>query len=229
MQDSNVGKTPPKNFGRKLSGKLIIVFMVLLLIIVVALTALIGNIRFNMFLSSIEPRESFNLIVKDLREFEKNRKNFPETLDELGKEKTWTLNDGLGPVNTRDGVTIKSSDNSVSRLRYRNYEYLYSRLANESGEPIAVLWAVPRIGAIEKPRTLEYGFNDTDITNEIAEWKRTKSVFYVIVTPSKTLVWDNPQPDLTTGTMLLNRFLEPDSEQLQNMGLKQNFAAFGKN
>lgn len=207
----------PQDFGRKLSGRKILLILAVMALIMFVAVELFKQLRWSAYLNRVEPRESFALIIKDLRKFQKRSKELPIDLS-LGAKQKWNWAKELQISSNK----ISQNEKIVTKFRHRQYEYLYARI----NENTAVLWAVPLWIEIKpEPWWIDmYTGHNEAIKNFYEQWKKEKDVWFIVLHKDRTRAWHGnfaPQPSATTG---LEGFLEPTGEWLQHKSLKETKA-----
>ena len=213
-----------KNFNRSLSGKGIILIMLIILVSIVFIGKIIAELRWNSYLAANQPNISFKEIMKDLNDFEKKNKDYPESLNLDETNWRWTINpSGHKPIVEATGIS-KTGNRRVSRFQYKNYEYLYANVGNNESGPMVVMWGVPVWQIESLGAYLEYTGHLEELGENIADWKKKKQTFFVILTPSKHYVWEGILPPQDKGTAGLERVLEPTPDWLKGNRLFENYA-----
>lgn len=214
-----------RNFKRSLSGKGIIIIMLIILAFTFFLGKIISEFRWNSYLAANQPTISFKEIIRDLQAYEKKNKEFPKHLNLDVKDYNWRWavdKQGKKPVVEETGIS-KTGNRAVSRFQYKNYEYLYADVGNIEIGPMAVMWAVPVWKPLTLPLYLEYTGHQDELNYYLEQWLKEKKTIFVIITDKKTFVWDGVLPPQEKGTAGLERVLEPTPDWLEKNGLKQNF------
>lgn len=217
--------TSKRNFKRSLSGKGIIIIMLIILAFTFFLGKIIAEFRWNSFLAANQPTIGFKEIIRDLQAYEKKNKEFPNTLVLDPKDYNWRWaidKEGKKPVVENSGIS-KTGTRPVSRFQYKNYEYMYANVGNIDVGPMAVMWAVPVWQIKSLPLFLEYTGHSDELNWYLVEWKKEKKTLFVIITDKKTFVWDGVLPPQDKGTAGLERVLEPLPDWLEKNGLRQDF------
>lgn len=214
---SGVAKTyPPQDFGRKLSGRKVLIAIGVLVFLSIVGVELFKQIRWNAYLNRVEPRENFSQMIKDLRKYQKRVKELPVDLS-VGAKQRWKW--VKEPAVSRTGVG-RRGNTLVSRFRHRQYEYLYARL----DESTAVLWAVPlwKEDYHEPWWTDIYTGHNEAIKDHLARWKREKQTWFVVIYGDRIRAWqgDFPGPKIVD----FEGALEPTGEWLRSKRLTETRA-----
>lgn len=204
---------PPKDFGRKFSGRGILLVMFVLLILCVGATEIFRQIRWNAAMNKIEPRESWTEIAKNLRAFYKQNKRFPQTLAEAENNR-WKW--ASAPVVTKTGLS-RDGVKTVSRVRFRQYEYLYAQLNAQT----AVMWAVPIwTTSYQEPWFINlYTGHNEEFPTWIDIWRKEKKTWFVVFFEKDTKIYRGVIPPQSNATAGLEANLEPSVEWLKARGL----------
>lgn len=199
---------PPQDFGRKLSGRKVLIVIGVLGFLTIVGVQLFKQLRWNAYLNRVEPRENFSQMIKDLRKYQKLIKELPVDLT-VGVKQRWKW--VKEPVVSNIGVS-RHGNTLISRFRHRQYEYLYARVDGNT----AVFWAVPlwKEDYREPWWTDMYTGHNEAIKDHLNQWKKEKQTWFVVIYKDRIRAWQINSPTQST-TAGLEGILEPTGEWLQ--------------
>lgn len=220
-QQINQAGSPPRP-ARKFSGTIVLLVTGVLLVVAVIAGMIISQIRWNSLLTRVEPREHWQQITKDFSGYWRRNRRLPPDLSE-GEKLGWKW--VIAPVISRGTGGSSQGARTVSRIHYRQYEYMYARLDEET----AVMWAVPLWNTPDKlyrePDSLNAvtGHND-EIAGYLEELKKQKRTWLVVFYGGETRAWAGVlEPNRQPSTFGLEANLEPSTEWLKKNNIFETF------
>ncbi len=220
-QQINQAGSPPRP-ARKFSGTFILLGIGILVAVVLIAGMVVSQLRWNTLLTRVEPSDHWQQITKDFGSYWKRNRRLPADLTE-GEKLGWKW--VAAPVISRGTGGSSQGTRTVSRIQYRQYEYMYARLDEET----AIMWAVPLwntpASAYREPDYLNAvtGHNE-ELVGYLEELKKQKRTWLVVFYGGETRAWagvleQNKQPS----TFGLEANLEPSGDWLKKNNLFETF------
>lgn len=221
-QAINQAGRPPRP-ARKFNGTIILIALFVLTAIAFVAAVIITQLRWSSLLAKVEPQENWTQITKDLGSYWKQTHKLPEDLSE-GERLGWKWA-AQAVINNQAGALANGKARNVSRVKFRQYEYMYARVSEDT----AVMWAVP-VWSIP-PDAFESNYlnavtgHNEELVNYLEDLKKRKRTWFVVFYGNQVRAWAGVLPPQERATGGLEKNLEPTMADLQKNNL---FEVFGE-
>lgn len=216
----NQAGKPPRP-PRKFNGTIILIVLLILTTIVFVAAIIITQLRWNSLLTKVEPQENWTQITRDLGSYWKRTHKHPEDLSE-GEKSGWKwARDAV--INNQAGALTNGQTRNVSRVKFRQYEYMYARV----NEDTAVMWAIPvwqlPPDAFESNYLNAVTGHNEELVSYLEDLKKRKRTWFVVFYGNQIRAWTGVLPPQERASGGLEKNLEPTEANLQKSGLVEVF------
>lgn len=219
-QSINQGGKPPRP-PRRFNGTVILIALFVLTAIAFIAAIIITQLRWNSLLTRVEPTDNWTQITKDLGSYWKQTHKLPEDLSE-GEKMGWKWARDAA-INNQAGALANGQTRNVSRVKFRQYEYMYARVSEDT----AVMWAVPVWNF--PPEALESRYlnavtgHNEELAGYLEDLKKRKRTWFVVFYGNQIRAWAGVLPPQERATGGLEKNLEPTPADLQKNNLFEVF------